>query len=303
MKRSAISLSLIAVLTASAFAQAPTGVTYPAVSQPGATLGTVAGQADGQNGGPTATVVSSKRNAKKPIAEQPMPGLGVMPGDKQALKANVVRVGTDRTEIVNVSADYPNRIATPFAAPRAIDKSTAEITQEGQSLYVTLKDPNKAIALYITGDKPSDPVVSVTLVPKNMPPQTVVLQMDAGTPLGGEASREEAPTDGSYSERIRYVMRQVALGKAPEGYAEGNLPKSVARIGDLIATPLSRYSGPQSDIYRYRIENLSNAPVELDEGTFYSDGVRAVAFFPTAVLRKGETTSVFVLSDKSATGN
>jgi conjugal transfer pilus assembly protein TraK len=250
-----------------------------------------------------APAIAAKPPTKKPVAEQPMPGLGVMPGDKQALRANTVRVGGDRTEIIYVSASFPNRISTPFAAPRAIDKSNADITQEGQSLYVTLNDPAKAVALYITGDKPNDPVVSITLVPKDLPPQTVVLQLDASIPVGGSATRDEAPIDSAYEEQIRYVMRQAALGKAPEGFAEGTLPNSVARIGALIAVPIARYSGPHSDLYRYRVENAADAQVELDEGAFYSDNVRAVAFFPTAVLRKGESTFVFVLADKSATGN
>jgi conjugal transfer pilus assembly protein TraK len=40
----------------------------------------------------------------------------------------------------------------------------------------------------------------------------------------------------------------------------------------------------------------------MDEQAFASDGVRAVAIFPNAILDKGQSTSVFVMADKAATG-
>src|SRR5207249_1261776 len=133
---------------------------------------------------------------------------------------------------------------------------------------------------------------------------TIVLQLDApqAAPRAGEVG-EAAPDNNVYTERIRFLMRQIALGKAPEGFVEGALPRAAARIGGLVAMPQTRYSGPTYDIYKYAVENASNEEIEMSEDAFYSDGVRSVAFFPTAVLRKGESTLVFVIADKSATGN
>lgn len=242
------------------------------------------------------------RGAKRPVAETPMPGVGVMPGDRAQTKSNVLRVGADRTEIAYISSQFPNRIATPFANPRAIDTNEAEVKPEGQSLYVIAKDPSKAVALFITGDKPTDPVVSLTLVPKALPPQTIVLQLDG---VNTEAAvKEEMPAPAAYLERVRYVMRQIALGKTPAGFVEGALPQASAAIGELVVYLQSRYSGSSFDLYRYKVANSVDRSVELDESAFYSDGVRAVAFFPTSVLsNKGDTTFVYVIADKTATGN
>lgn len=238
--------------------------------------------------------------ASRKFTEEPLPGLGTMPGDKQAQKAISVRVSSDRNEIVYISTDFPNRIATPFAAPKLVDQGDLDVAYLGQSVFVTVKS-NKASAVYVTGSNPNDPVVSLTLVPKNLPPQTINLQLDTPAPTyGGADAREEAPAGNAYTDRIKFLMRQVALGKAPEGFSVGKLPRAAARMGDIVVFPESRFSGPTYDIYKYRVETTTPNTIELDEGSFYTEGVRAVAFYPTAVIGKGEATSVLVISDKSA---
>ncbi|MBK4737837.1 TraK domain-containing protein [Noviherbaspirillum pedocola] len=239
--------------------------------------------------------------AKRSILEQKLPGLGLMPGDKQATKANVVRVSSDRNEIIYVSAQFPNRIATPYADPKVVDDETAVVKAVGQSIYVTPKSENP-ITLFVSGSSPNDPVVSLTLVPKNLPSQTIVLQLDEPLAAVGAKPEEEAPSGNVYTDRIRYVMRQIALGKVPEGFAEGALPKAVARMDQLMVVPQARYSGSSYDVYRYRVENVSDATIEMDEQAFATEGVRAVAIFPNAILEKGQSTEVFVMADKAATG-
>lgn len=238
--------------------------------------------------------------AARKFTEEHLPGIGTMPGDKQAQKAISVRVSSDRNEIVYISTDFPNRIATPFAAPKLVDQGDLDVAYLGQSVFVTAKS-NKPSAVYVTGSNPNDPVVSLTLVPKNLPPQTINLQLDTPAPTySGTDAREEAPAGNAYTDRIKFLMRQVALGKAPEGFSVGKLPRAAARMGDIVVFPESRYSGPTYDIYKYRVETTTPNTIELDEGSFYTEGVRAVAFYPTAVIGKGEATSVFVISDKTA---
>lgn len=281
MKRSAIALiTLVSLQTAVALADGMTNIKLPPV--------------------PTA----DKRI--KPVEAQPLPGLGLMPGTKEELRTNVVRVGSDRNEIVYVSSVLPNRISTPFAEPRSVDQQPGDvdISPVGQSLYVTMKPTGKSVALYITGSNPNDPVISLTLVPKEMPPQTIVLQLDKNqVETGGSAEATHAPDSNVYTDNIRYVLREAALGKTPEGFSEGPLPASAANIGNVVAYPKVRYSGPTYDIFRYTLVGTSPNDVDLVEDTFYSDGVRAVSFFPTATLSKGKTTEVFIVSDKSATGD
>ena len=238
------------------------------------------------------------------VSEQKLPGLGILPGEKQLTKANVIRVQSDVNEVAYVSSAMPNRIATPFEFPRVIDSSDFEHQTVGQSIFILPKDAERPIALYVTGSNPNDPVVSLTLVPKEIPQQTIVLQLDAPLAKGGaDAASEPAPTTDVYTDKIRYLLRQVALNKVPDGFVQGALPRAQAVLPTAVVSPIARYSGQAFDIYRYRIKGTSATDIELSEESFYAEGVRAVAFFPTAVLRQNEETTVFVIADKSATGN
>lgn len=239
-------------------------------------------------------------------AALPLPGVGVMPGKvKPELENNVIRVNSNRTEVISVSATLTNRIATPFANPKAILlDGGATVTADGQSLYVALDGSPDPLALYVTGSEPNDPVVSLTLMPQSLPPQTIVLQLeglDKTVVGGGAAGREENPGSPIYTERLVSVLRSVALGKTPEGYVEARLPVAAADFGTFTAVPLARFSGASYDVYRYRLVTESTVTIELEEGAFASEGVRAVAFFPSALIAKNISTDVFVVADKKAT--
>lgn len=55
------------------------------------------------------------------VAPTTLPGIGTMPGEPQPSEAQVVRVDNSRSSVVYVSGSLPNRIATPFANPVALD--------------------------------------------------------------------------------------------------------------------------------------------------------------------------------------
>lgn len=245
---------------------------------------------------------------KRGVLAQTLPGVGEMPGDSPALQNNVIRVSSDRTSIVNVSGTLTNRISTPFQKPKAILlDGSASVKAVGQSLYVAPNGDPSPISLYVTGSGTNDPVVSLTLVPKSVPPQTIVLQMDgpaSASNAGGEAAGEDRPVSAndSYTKQVISTLRSLALGRVPQGYAEGALPRSVANLGNVVAIPLARYSGPIFDVYRYRIEAIVDGTMEMQESAFWTKGVRAVSLYPSGVVSKGHPTQVFVIADKTATG-
>lgn len=243
-----------------------------------------------------------EESLQKRVPAQVLPGVGLMPGPQELLRPQVINARLGKTETVYVSSVMPNRFATPFETPRLVDAKEVEYEVVGQSIYLLPNKDDRPIGVYITGSNPNDEVVSITLVPKQIPQQTVTIQLD-GSGVRGASADEAAPSvNDPYSERIRHVLRQVAMGKVPEGFAEGALPRAVATLPGAILAPISRYSGAAFDIYRYQLTGTSADPVELVEEAFHSDGVRAVAFFPTAVLQKGDQTTVFVIADKTATG-
>lgn len=231
---------------------------------------------------------------KAPALHMPLPGVGVLPGTVPM--NNTIRVRENSAESVSVAMRFVNRISTPFVNPIVIDASSWEIQKNGSSVFVkpTTAEP---VAMYITGDRPGDPTISVVLVPQDIPPQTVALQLDQGRTGGDSEEAAQLMKANSYNERIQAVMKAAALSKTLPGYSEGPLPHSVGRSENLIIVPEKRYSGRFDDVYVYWIENASKTEVELDESMFYEDGVRAIAFYPEIRLMPGRGTRMFVMSD------
>lgn len=227
---------------------------------------------------------------------QKLPGVGEIPGYKDYFKPVVIRASTTKTEVIDISNEFQNRISTPFAVPKVIDQSKSNIEKLGQSIYIKPVD-SSPITIFITGSSPNDPVISLTLVPKSIPSQTLLLQLDK-TDGNGIPVEDERPLSDGYSDGLRFLFRQVALGKVPPGYAEAPLPSAIASVRGMTVRPVARYSGPKTDLYAYQVEGASEAAVELEENAFMQQGVRAVAFFPTSTVRRGEATMVYVLSDK-----
>jgi conjugal transfer pilus assembly protein TraK len=232
---------------------------------------------------------------KPPALAVPLPGVGIFPG--AVPMNNTIRVRENSSETASISFRYINRIATPFAKPKLLESAGWEISKNGSSVFVKPTTPEPTV-LYITGDSPNDPTISIVLVPQEIPPQTLTLQLDKGYGNGGtDKDAGDVNKAASYSERIQIVMKSIALGKTVSGYSESPLPKSVARSDNLIFTPDKRYSGKSDDIYVYWIENATNAPLEMDESMFYEDGIRAIAFFPETLLQPGKGTRLFVMSE------
>jgi conjugal transfer pilus assembly protein TraK len=241
------------------------------------------------------TAVSLPIPAKTPVLATPLPGVGMLPG--AIPMNNTIRVRENSSESAPISFRYINRIATPFAKPKLLESAGWEISKNGSSVFVKPTSPEPTV-LYITGDSPNDPTISIVLVPQEIPPQTLTLQLDKGYGNNGsDKNTDDINKASSYSERIQIVMKSVALGKTVSGYSESPLPKSVARSENLIFTPDKRYSGRSDDVYVYWIENATEAPLELDESMFYEDGIRAIAFFPETVLQPKQGTRLFVMSE------
>lgn len=243
---------------------------------------------------PVTRVIKTKPKLTK---TQVLPGIGSLPGRKDYFKPVVVTTNSSRTEVVDISFEFQNRISTPFADTKIVDQSKSDIQKDGQSIYIKPVDM-KPFTIFVTGSGPNDQVVSLTLVPKNIPSQVILLQMDKPDSTKS-MPEEERPESDSYTASVRYVFRQMALGKIPVGYSEAPLPRSVAAIRGLVIKPISRFSGSTSDIYAYQIEGAGNAPVELQENSFMQKGVRAVSFFPTAIVRRGAPTMAYIFATKA----
>ena len=230
-----------------------------------------------------------------PLEAENLPGLGLMPGASPDLSNKVVKSGNERNEVSYISATFPNRIATAFQSPHVIDQSGATIQVDGSDIYITPTTPSP-IAIYIVDDI-THQTVSMTLVPKNMPAQTIIAEMQTQK-LGGD-DKALAALPEEYTSKLSALNLQVAQNRLPSGFTEARLPAATTRIANFTVRPLTRYSGAYYDVFKYEITSGYRETVELKEDAFYNDEhIRTISFFPATVLEPGQNTTMVIVSDK-----
>lgn len=233
---------------------------------------------------------------------QEMPGLGMMPGSPADYQIKSVRVGADRNELIYISLQQLNKISTPFESPQVVDSTGATLKAIGQDIFIKSAN-SEPLTIYIS-DGGNGQSIGVTLVPQpNLPAQSIVLVPDRPT-VSGAAASASAPemVAPDYTGRLIGLTKKLALGAIPQGFTKSRLPRSIANDGKTIFEPLYKYAGSVYDIYSYSIRSVLKEPVELNEESFYSDSVRAVAFYPHTVLQTDELTTVFIIVDRNVSG-
>lgn len=230
-----------------------------------------------------------------------LPGLGRAPGSTNAGKPLIVRSVAGVNDIVPISKNFPNRIATPFKDPVWVDQNNANIDKLHSSIFITPKG-DRAVQLFITeNNDPNAPVVQLTLIPRAIPGQTLVVQIEGaeGVSAANRPSAREQRLPDEYTDQMLFLLREVARNRPPAGYTEENLSAPAANlIGGIQALPEKRYSGAAYDIYRYRLRNVGKERITLTEQSFFQKGVRAVAFFPLLQISGGQETSVNIIVSK-----
>lgn len=232
----------------------------------------------------------------KPPA-QILPGLGLTPGSIADNKIKSVKVGSDRNELIYVSFTQLNKIATPFADPKAIDASGATLKAVGQDLFIQPAN-DKPITIYIT-DGGIGQSIGITLVPMaNMPAQSIVIEPEASTTknIPSQPAQDEMVAS-DYVGRLTSHIKQLAMGKTPTGFVKSKLVKAMASNPQVVFETQNKFVGSTYDIFSYKLISISENPIELSEETFYTPSVRAVAFYPITMLQKGETTMVYVIAE------
>lgn len=231
-----------------------------------------------------------------------MPGLKK---DDPTLKPFVLHTRNGVNEIIKLSSTLLNRIATPFKKPVLIDANDVAYKIVGSDIYYMPVGDNPT-GLFITDSLNTSQTISLTVIPDNsIPGQNLIVKMEdlrAIKNLALAASTEDEaeisqPKASDYTSFIRSVMTQAVKGKIP-GFSPVPLEGGVARMGEINITPELVFTGSVLDVYRYKIQNISNKSIDLSETAFARDGVKAISFFPLSSLESGQESYVFLLAEK-----
>lgn len=204
------------------------------------------------------------------------------------------------SQTVYISVGQPNLIKLPFSNPAIIeDKASIQVNKRpvSSNVYVTWIGTNPHPSqMFIEPPGGGSESLSLELVPKNIPSQTIIVTDDVASSSLAQASA--ASSSSQYVTRIQGLMASVALKGTPSGMTREslNLPP-IAKDG-LVITPLRRYTGLHDDLYVYRVENPGKTIARLHEQEFDGLKVLAVSIYPSPLLQPGQSTELEILAAK-----
>lgn len=238
----------------------------------------------------------------------PQPGNQAADDERPVASSPVVAVPDRATlfltpgenQVIPISKGHLNRIITPFAHPTVRTVSTAKISTHDAVLYVASTDA-APVTLYVSPRGRQDMALSITLLPKPIPPREVHLQIKGqqgqvyfSPPRAGEWERSRP-----YVETIKKVLRELALGKVPPGYGmqkwKAGDPPVVCTEPGLKVKPGQVLPGSSLILVVATAKNVSQQRIEIQEGSCRYKGVLAVAAWPHASLAPGSRTELYVV--------
>lgn len=220
----------------------------------------------------------------------------------------VIRSENGQAVVFNIAVAHLNRIVTPFEKPAVKTTSTASIATDKGILYVStsLDEP---VAMFVhDADDPSQ-ALSLTMVPAEIPPVSTTVELVGYSPKKSVLT-DRSPEDARsyelahpYPQMVTALMRDLALGKIPDGYGfeELNGPHPampVCGFGPGVWVEERQMAiGSSLIVFVAKVTNRAGMAVELHEEACAQEQVRAVASWPKRSLLPGESTELFVAID------
>lgn len=226
-------------------------------------------------------------------------------------KSSELKVTPGVNQIITISTDQPNRIITPFNNPQILSsalqggkgKECGEVCVKGNVVYISTKK-DYPLGLFITEKGNEQTAISLTLVPRRIPPREVSLVLSDSANTLTMTGTEEAnvwETSQPFVNTLKKTLLAIALGEVPSGYhlqkipSKYNLPvcsqeglKFDFNKGQLMA-------GVNLNYTIGKVTNVSNKPIELLEASCGGYDVAAVAAYPYNLLEPNQSTEIYVV--------
>lgn len=228
----------------------------------------------------------------------------------------VLKMAPGVNQIIPIAIGHPNRIVTPFSEPAVTSTSIqggsagecSEICIRENVIYIAT-DKEYPVTMFITESGSESRALSLTMVPRRIPPREVFLELEGQSQLGyagGSNAKAEAWEESQpYIETIRSVFRSIALGQIPQGYtmnaiAGGMTVPGCAQSGlSVDFTSGQVLMGHNLTVYVGVATNVSDRNLEFMGQACGNWDVAASTSWPETLLEPGQMTEIFVAVKKS----
>ena len=230
---------------------------------------------------------------------------------------HTIRMRPGENIFIPIAVGHPNRILTPFRNPQVVSTTLSSGSKQGEcgeicvrdSVVYISTDKTFPVTAFITESGREDIALSVTMMPRQVPPREVKLMLpedvmealrfeDAAGTSAAKAAVWEASMP--YVETVRSLFRTIALGSVPQGYnLRGAKPKD--------PLPVCKHPGLSFDfnkgqilegynlsVYVGVVRNMADSPVEFREQRCGGWRIAAVTSWPLKVLKPGQAAEVYI---------
>lgn len=240
----------------------------------------------------------------------------VIPASYRLNQSKVIAMKPGENIFVPIAVNHPNRFLTPFKHPQVVSTTLTggskkdecgEICIRGNVVYIST-EKTFPVTAFITERGREDIALSVTMLPRQVPPREVKLTLPEdvmeslrqGEGKRGIKEAEVWETSQPYVDTLRSAFRDIAKGEVPQGYVlrkvKGSDPvPTCAHPGlsfDFVKGQI--LEGYNLNFYVGVIENIADSPVEFREQRCGGWRVAAVTSWPLKVLKPGQKTEVYV---------
>jgi conjugal transfer pilus assembly protein TraK len=213
-----------------------------------------------------------------------------------------VEVIPGENAILIIAGNHPNRIITPFESPVVHTTSQAKFEVIGSVIYVTASLDAGPSTLFVTEEDDETMALSLTLVPKAIPPKEIHLKLKHPQFIqisSPKAKKWEASLP--YVDMLKNVITKIAKGEIPPGYNLRNItsydPVPVCET-NISLEPKQVIDGHRIQVIISRATNITNKKMLFNEASCYQNKVLAVAVWPNALLEPGQSTELYVIFKK-----
>jgi conjugal transfer pilus assembly protein TraK len=200
---------------------------------------------------------------------------------------------------VNISQKELNMITFPFDGLRAFTSSQGiDIKVQSRQVLITMSDQSTQKPQEVFFSTPYGTYL-LMLVPKAIPAETVVVQID-------KARIEEAEdweSEHDYIKRLKELVKSLYMGIPPSGYAMSTDKVDVSQWEGIEQTIVSRMTGAGLIGEVHQVTNHSTQAARIIESEFYREGVLAVSLTGHE-LRPGKSEQAFIVrKNRGSVGN
>jgi conjugal transfer pilus assembly protein TraK len=229
-----------------------------------------------------------------------------------------VYVALRQNNIFPVAQGHINRIVTPFARAGVRTASTEQIITEGNIVYVTPVG-DAPVTMFVTEVGDERTAISVTLVPRGIPPVELDLRIPGFTPAHARATPAAAAAERTarverqeqaerwersqpYVETVATLARRIAMGEVPPGYEAASgagLPLPICAPAPGMTVNFrggQAFVGAHLAAFVGVAQNTTREPMDFVEAWCGNGrGVAAVAVSPIATIPPGGRAEVIVI--------